>query len=108
MLAKGRLGLVGAVVTVLGMDTALGLLDRRYLFGFVLGAVVVVVLLALTLALITRLARQHQAGEPTYPADTGPVTFDHAWTVRAADGADLPLERFRGNVVFVNFWATWC
>jgi len=31
-----------------------------------------------------------------------------AFTLPAADGRQVSLERLRGKVVAVNFWATWC
>ena len=30
------------------------------------------------------------------------------FTLRAADGRNVRLEELRGQVVLVNFWATWC
>ena len=37
------------------------------------------------------------------PAESAPV-----FTVPAADSKPLKLELYRGKVVFLNFWATWC
>ena len=31
-----------------------------------------------------------------------------AWSVQATDGRALGSEQFRGKVVLVNYWATWC
>jgi thiol-disulfide isomerase/thioredoxin len=31
-----------------------------------------------------------------------------AETIEGPDGASIGLERFKGKVVLVNFWATWC
>ena len=39
-------------------------------------------------------------------ADTGPPAPTTEFTGR--DGESYTLERFRGKVVLVNFWATWC
>jgi thiol-disulfide isomerase/thioredoxin len=33
---------------------------------------------------------------------------DYSATLRRVDGADTPLEQFRGQPLFVNVWATWC
>ena len=40
------------------------------------------------------------------PADS-PRAFPQA-VFRDAEGADLPLENFRGRVILVNLWASWC
>lgn len=37
------------------------------------------------------------------PVDPAPNT-----TIRALDGTTTDLSRFRGKVVVLNFWATWC
>ena len=105
---KSRLVLAGVGVLLLCVAGVLGLLDLRYLVGFFAGAGAVAVLIVAMISLIARMARQHQASEPTYPENTGPATFDYAWSVRAEDGSELSLERLRGKVVFMNFWATWC
>ena len=33
---------------------------------------------------------------------------DFRWELRALDGTATTLEAFRGKVLFVNLWATWC
>ena len=30
------------------------------------------------------------------------------FTLRDLDGAEVRLEDYRGKVVFIDFWATWC
>ena len=36
----------------------------------------------------------------------GVADFD--WRIRALDGGPTTLERFRGEVLFINVWASWC
>jgi thiol-disulfide isomerase/thioredoxin len=105
---KLKLGLAAAAILLLGVASTLGLLDRRYLIGFAGGVVSVAALIAVALFLVTRLARHASAVEPVYPDDRGPVRFDYAWSVRAENGDEVPLERLRGKVALLNFWATWC
>jgi thiol-disulfide isomerase/thioredoxin len=33
---------------------------------------------------------------------------DFRWRLRALDGSPTSLEAFRGQVLFINMWATWC
>lgn len=35
-------------------------------------------------------------------------TADYHLALNTLDGEEVALERFRGKVVFLNFWATWC
>jgi cytochrome c biogenesis protein CcmG/thiol:disulfide interchange protein DsbE len=53
---------------------------------------------------VLRVAPQVRAavGWRSAGADAPAVTFD------MLDGAALPLQELRGQVVLVNFWATWC
>ena len=36
------------------------------------------------------------------------VTTDYQWTLQTLDGQPVPFDAFRGKVVFLNFFATWC
>ena len=36
------------------------------------------------------------------------VQAAHVFTIPAPEGADVRLADYRGKVVFLNFWATWC
>ena len=33
---------------------------------------------------------------------------DYAWTIRPLDGEPIELEAFRGDVLMINLWASWC
>ena len=33
---------------------------------------------------------------------------DYQWKLRGLDGVEVDFAQFRGKVVFLNFWATWC
>jgi thiol-disulfide isomerase/thioredoxin len=49
----------------------------------------------------------NRAAEPlACPANAEPANFN--FTLKDVNGTDVQLERFKGKVVFLNFWATWC
>ncbi len=33
---------------------------------------------------------------------------DYGWTIRPLDGRETSLESYRGEVLFINLWASWC
>lgn len=35
-------------------------------------------------------------------------SFSYEFTIKDLDGNRIPFEAFRGKVVFLNLWATWC
>jgi len=37
-----------------------------------------------------------------------PEPFDYNFTVRAATGERIKFEQYKGKVIFLNLWATWC
>ena len=64
---------------------------------------VLVVLALLTLALPGAAAQEL--------TDDGLSVYGHAdydWTIRALEGDPIELEAFRGRVLFINLWASWC
>lgn len=44
---------------------------------------------------------------PPPPEDTLGAA-DFAWTLRTVEGAPVELADYRGRVLFINLWATWC
>ncbi|MGE3955801.1 MAG: TlpA family protein disulfide reductase [Vicinamibacterales bacterium] len=46
--------------------------------------------------------------EPTLscPADARPANLD--FTMKDVDGKDVSLQSFKGKVILLDFWATWC
>lgn len=35
-------------------------------------------------------------------------SFDYAFTIKDLDGNKVSFEEYKGKVVFLNLWATWC
>ena len=58
---------------------------------------------AAALCALALLALPHAAGAATAPTGLAPD-----FTLHAADGRNVRLDELRGQVVLVNFWATWC
>ena len=64
----------------------------------------------LTIAAFSGLARRVTRISPAEAADTipGGPTTSLDFTLKDLDDQDVSLSQFRGKVVLVNFWATWC
>jgi thiol-disulfide isomerase/thioredoxin len=48
---------------------------------------------------------------PGLPSPSGlqvKAHIDYQWKIRGLDGVEVDFTRFRGKVIFLNFWATWC
>jgi thiol-disulfide isomerase/thioredoxin len=73
--------------------------------------IVLVVTTVLALVAATYLADKATRVKPkgTVKAD-GPVVATAApdFTLKDLDGKDVSLSQFKGKVVLINFWATWC
>ena len=41
-------------------------------------------------------------------ADRIKPDFDYNFSIKDLDGNKIPFEQFKGKVVFLNMWATWC
>ena len=69
----------------------------------------VVVLIGLTIY-ADRTTRVKATGRGHDVAKAEPVTGSPApeVTFKDLDGKDVPLNQYKGKVVLVNFWATWC
>lgn len=43
---------------------------------------------------------------PACDADAAPARLD--FSIKDMDGKDVPLSTYKGKVILLNFWATWC
>ncbi len=43
-----------------------------------------------------------------YAVDLSPGALAPDFTLKSASGENLRLREYRGNVVMINFWASWC
>ena len=73
----------------------------------ILMVAVVLVLIAGTVYVDHRTRGDHGAPSGTVRADVDAKPAPEV-TFKSLDGNDLPLANYKGKVVLVNFWATWC
>lgn len=45
----------------------------------------------------------HRTGEAV-----APQRVDYGWRIRPLEGDPVPLDAFRGKILFINAWASWC
>jgi thiol-disulfide isomerase/thioredoxin len=55
-----------------------------------------------------RATRQPRKGSVKLAVADSSATTAPEITLRDLDGKDLSLAQYKGKVVLVNFWATWC
>jgi thiol-disulfide isomerase/thioredoxin len=55
--------------------------------------------------------REAMLRPPEFPVQQQQVSVyerPDQWTFRTLDGTEMAFSQFKGKVVFLNFWATWC
>jgi thiol-disulfide isomerase/thioredoxin len=45
---------------------------------------------------------------PALKRPVPPIVTDYQWVLRDLQDAPVPFETYKGRVVFLNLWATWC
>ncbi|MBX2916834.1 MAG: TlpA family protein disulfide reductase [Cyclobacteriaceae bacterium] len=89
----------------------------RHLIGLlkpILSAILLIVILQATgllssVSVFTQRAAM-QAGllNATPDEDTAAPDFNYNFTIKDLQGNKIPFEQFKGKVIFLNMWATWC
>jgi thiol-disulfide isomerase/thioredoxin len=85
-------------------------INKSSVIGFTLGAIIspLIVIGGLYLYILTQM---DDPGMGDFPAPEIPVhsKVDINWKLKSTDGTEFNLEEeFKDEVVFINFWATWC
>jgi len=69
------------------------------------------VFLLLTISVCGCFKTKYEEIPPDLPSMAGLTLVDSAnfnWTYSTLDGETNPFSQHKGNVIFLNFWATWC
>ena len=67
-----------------------------------------ITILAMLLCISVAACSREDKGKPSPVAAVNEGKTAPDFTLKGADGKDVTLSSLRGNVVFLNFWATWC
>ncbi len=83
---------------------------KQFLLGVVAGIVVTLIAIeAWDFLMNWRYSRdidwEKYLEAPPFPQEVA-VTYD--WTIQTLDGQEFNMTETKGNVIFLNFWATWC
>ncbi|MGD8361923.1 MAG: TlpA disulfide reductase family protein [Gemmatimonadota bacterium] len=97
---------------ILGILVALAVLvwvavPVPFVRGLTLGAVLSPSVLLAGILLLTRRLRRRMTGQ-LKPPPIPVVAWDFQMTAEDSDGNRVDFTRFSGNVLILNFWATWC
>src|SRR5438876_5665040 len=74
----------------------------------ILGTVVVLIGVTVYADRATRLKPRNSVGSAVHADAVALGTPEPEVTFESLDGKDVPLSEYKGKVVLVNFWATWC
>jgi thiol-disulfide isomerase/thioredoxin len=77
--------------------------------GWMSAAAAAVVVAAVSAVAVPRLRNSKVAKAPdaaACPADAKPANFN--FTLKDLDGKDVKLADYKGKVILLDFWATWC
>ena len=93
----------------------MGSINKKFFIGLGTGAALTIVLIFLVAYTYVRIMSVSERVETALePPDfsncpLSPV-YEQAgpWSIRTLEGKDIAFSQFRGKVVFLTFWATWC
>jgi peroxiredoxin len=96
-------------------DKKMRFFNKYFFIGLGSGVVLTIVLIFAGLLVLRSLMFtpgkvQTRLPTPEFPSRQKVSVYDQAdrWSIRTLDGNEVPFSQFKGKVVFLNFWATWC
>jgi len=75
---------------------------------WMVAAIAAVGLAAVAIGGAARGSRAGAGGDETQACDPGAKPANFNFTLKDLDGKDVSLASFKGKVVLLDFWATWC
>lgn len=93
----------------------MGLINKRFFIGLGSGVALTIVLTFLVAYTYVRIMSVSERVETAL----GPPDFSNCplssvyeqtglWSIRTLEGKDVAFSQFKGTIVFLTFWATWC
>jgi thiol-disulfide isomerase/thioredoxin len=86
-------------------------INKGSIIGFSLGAIISPLIVVGGFYLYIQAQMDNRGMGQSFPPPDIPVhaKVDINWTLKTANGTEINLEeKFKDQVVFINFWATWC
>ena len=103
-----RQRLIGFVVVVASLAVgAWFVFPGPFIRGILVGALVALGVLLGAAAVAVRTMKRRMGGKLT-PPPLPVERWDYAMLLTGLDGVDADLSGAKGNVLVLNFWATWC
>lgn len=89
--------------------------NKNFFIGLGTGAALTIVLIFLAVYTYVRIMSVSKRVEtplepPDFSSNLLASVYEQAnpWYIRTLGGQDIPFSQFKGKVVFLTFWATWC
>ncbi|NVL90148.1 MAG: TlpA family protein disulfide reductase [Desulfobacterales bacterium] len=89
--------------------------NKHFSIGLGSGVVLTITLIFLAGYVLVKIRSVSDRGEtrskpPDFSSYQQAAVYEQAgsWSIRTLEGKEVPFSQFKGKVVFLNFWATWC
>jgi thiol-disulfide isomerase/thioredoxin len=88
--------------------------NKYFFIGVGVGVVLTLVFIVAIIYVLNKMMSEKlevTLDSPEFPSDPKIAAYgqaDYRWSVWTLDGSEVALSQFKGKVLFLNFWATWC